>query len=164
MSLILELPLTVLELSVLHLIRTSGIENRTLPQDAVNEPAFFQSKDFLGKSLAFVFCNRHALFTPSECGTIILFAVISGLRHGARCTAVGVRRFISGISPTQRLRIAKLAVEYFNEAAVLVLVFPLLDVIVQYGVKSVSARLVFGSVAISVILFILGAILSLIEP
>lgn len=95
------------------------------------------------------------------------FAVISGLRHGSQCMLTGIQRirgFLLGVTPAQRNRITKLAVEYCNEAAVLVVVFPALDVIVQKGLNKVTFTLVFWSGGISVVLFILGAILSLKEP
>jgi hypothetical protein len=92
--------------------------------------------------------------------------VISGLRHGARCTRDKVHRireWILAITPAQRLRVVRLAVEYCNEAAVLVIVFPVLDVTVQKGLNQVTIPLVLWSTGISLALFGFAAILSLKE-
>ena len=93
--------------------------------------------------------------------------MISGLCHGAQCTRDRVRRIresIAGITTAQRLRIVKLAITYCNEAAVLIVVFPVLDVIVQKGLNQVTLPLVLWSIGISLALFGLAAILSLTEP
>jgi hypothetical protein len=60
-----------------------------------------------------------------------------------------------------RNRLAKLAVEFFVEAAVLVFVFPILDTILIHTVSAVSASLVIWSVGISLLLFTLAAIISI---
>jgi hypothetical protein len=74
LRLVLELPLAVLETCILHLVRTAGEENRTLFQNAVDEPAFFQLKYLLGKGLVFVLCDWHSDFSIGG-------NIMSGLRR-----------------------------------------------------------------------------------
>ena len=54
------------------------------------------------------------------------------------------------------------AAEFFTEVAVLVFVFPIVDTIVQFGREKVTVLLALGSIAGSVICFLLAVILK--EP
>ncbi len=68
--------------------------------------------------------------------------------------------FMRQISPQARRKVYHLSTEFLVEAAVLVFVFPVLDVIIQYGRKAVTPGLVSWSLTISGVLFILGLILA----
>ena len=64
LGLILKLPLAVLKPGILQFERAAREENRTLFQNAVDEPAFFQLKGLFGECLAFVFCDGHWRDSP----------------------------------------------------------------------------------------------------
>jgi len=59
-----------------------------------------------------------------------------------------------------RRSVAKIGVEFLTEVGVLVLVFPMLDTIIENG-KKITRSLVATSVAIAVMCFIIAAILSM---
>lgn len=55
----------------------------------------------------------------------------------------------------------KITVEFLTEVAVLVLVFPTLDTVIEKGQSKVTGPLVFGSVVITVVCLLVAGIISM---
>ena len=68
------------------------------------------------------------------------------------------------VSTFRSPRFAKIAVEFFTEAAVLVFVFPIPDTLVQFGKSKVTWPLTVGSVVLAVVFLLLAGIISRAEP
>jgi hypothetical protein len=91
--------------------------------------------------------------------------VISGIIAGYKSTKkwrLAANNFFTRIS-VQRGFI-KIFIEFLTEVAVLVLVFPTLDTIIEQGKSKVTKSMVFGSVAIAfVCLFVAGIMAGIIS-
>jgi hypothetical protein len=62
----------------------------------------------------------------------------------------------------QLKKILSLSEQFLLDAAVLIFVFPVLETIVQFGKKAITAGLVLGTLAISGVLFIWALILGMV--
>ncbi len=56
------------------------------------------------------------------------------------------------------LKILEMCNAFFLDAAVLIFVFPVLDMIVEHGTQGVSRRLFWGSIATSGVFFVLALV------
>jgi hypothetical protein len=94
-----------------------------------------------------------------------LLFIFSRLRQGAtrvwsfiRIRATGLWSFI--VEDFWSPRLAKIAVEFCVEAAVLIAVFPILDTIIKGGIKDVTRSLIGWSIGLPALLLLFAGVIT----